>query len=114
MDSSKVGLYKMRAHINDLLKNYKEGITDYDKAIMQTPNDIDLYNNRGTLKGKANDLEGAIRDFSESIRLNPEMGLAYYNRGICESVLQRRTEACADWQKAFELGYAQAEKDLCK
>lgn len=114
LDSTKMGIYKMRAHVNDLLKNYKDGIADYDKAIMQTPNDADLFNDRGTLKGKANDLEGAIKDFSEAIQLSPEMGLAYYNRGICESLLQRKTEACADWQKAFDLGYGEAEKNLCK
>ena len=45
------------------------------------PQLAEAYNNRGTLRGRKGDLDGAVADFDETIRLNPRNANAYTNRG---------------------------------
>src|SRR3984893_2762380 len=40
------------------------------------------YNNRGNARRKKGDLDGAIKDYAEAIRLKPDFALAYNNRGV--------------------------------
>jgi tetratricopeptide (TPR) repeat protein len=40
------------------------------------------YNNRGVARSDKGDLDGAIKDYAEAIRLKPDFALAYYNRGL--------------------------------
>jgi tetratricopeptide (TPR) repeat protein len=40
------------------------------------------YNNRGNARRKKGDLDGAIMDYAEAIRLKPDFALAYNNRGV--------------------------------
>ena len=51
----------------------------------------------------------AIEDFNKSIELNPNYGLAYSRRGSAKFNLNNKTGACADWNKAVELGYDKAQ-----
>ena len=48
---------------------------------------------------------GAIQDFGEAIRLDPQDAKAYYNRGLMYEALGKSTEAEQDFAKAKELGY---------
>jgi Flp pilus assembly protein TadD len=50
-------------------------------------------------------LDWAITDFTESIRLNPKDAKAYYNRGVIYGKKGEPDKAEADYAKAKELGY---------
>ena len=49
------------------------------------------------------DLAGAIRDFDEALRLNPELAGAYANRGTAYISLGNRQQAEKDWRMALKL-----------
>src|SRR5262245_61805498 len=47
-------------------------IASYDKAIEKQPTNASLYDRRGWAYGTGGDLEKAIADFTQAIRLNPQ------------------------------------------
>jgi len=59
---------------------------------------------RGVTYFDRGDLEAAIADFNETIRLNPRFGPAFYQRGIARERQSRLVEAAADLRTARDLG----------
>ena len=51
------------------------------------------------------ELDEAVADYTEAIRLNPRLAMAYYNRGISYAKKGDQAKAEADFAKARELGY---------
>jgi tetratricopeptide (TPR) repeat protein len=96
-------------------KKFKESIAYYNKSISLTPNDAELYFNRGAAKGMLMDNEGSIKDYDKAIELKPGYTAAYANRGVAKINLmttkgniqptkEQTTDACADLKKARQLG----------
>jgi tetratricopeptide (TPR) repeat protein len=99
---------------------YKAGefelsIKNYDKLILLTPEDAEVYFNRGVSKGMIMDRQGSIKDYDKAIELNPDYKEAYANRGVAKINLlttggnikptkEQTKDACADLQKAKQLG----------
>jgi serine/threonine protein kinase/regulator of sirC expression with transglutaminase-like and TPR domain len=74
-------------------------------ASTPTPSNDELANvalDRGTFAQMKGDLQTAIADYSEAIRLKPDW-LAYYNRAQCYEALGKKVEAKRDREKAEEL-----------
>ena len=70
--------YYIKEHKGD----YKGAIEDYTKAIELTNNEMLLaysYNNRGLAKFKMNNLDSALEDIEQSIKLYPENSYAFKN-----------------------------------
>jgi tetratricopeptide (TPR) repeat protein len=87
------------------LKNYKDALKQYNKAI-----DLDAYNGeafagRGLVKYFLKDYKGAIEDFNASIVLIPDFAEVYDWRGIAKGELDDKVGACEDWNQAFVLGF---------
>jgi tetratricopeptide (TPR) repeat protein len=64
---------------------------------------VHAYNNRGnayTLKG---DYDLAIKDYDESIKVNPKDSKAFYNRGLAYNRKGERDRAIADLDEAIKL-----------
>ena len=94
---------------------YDESIKYYDKIIELTPNDPELYFNRGAAEGMLMNSEGSIKDYDKAIVLKPDYKEAYANRGVAKINLltkkgniqptkEQTTDACADLKKAKQLG----------
>ena len=100
---------------------YKKGqfelsVSFYDKLILLTPGDYELYFNRGAAKDMIMDSQGSIKDYDKAIELKPDYKEAYANRGVAKINLLRRTkgnlfptkeqtkDACSDLKKAKQLG----------
>ncbi|MEG4456650.1 tetratricopeptide repeat protein [Microcoleus sp. N9_A1] len=63
----------------------------------------DLFNS-GLAKSEAGDIEGAIADYTEAIRLNPNYAKAHNKRGIIRGRnLQDYPAAKADFDRAIEI-----------
>ena len=68
--------------------------------------DVDVsigYFFRGNILDLSRDYQGAIKDFSEAIKFNPDYTMAYNNRGIIKGSLQDFEGALEDFNKAVEL-----------
>ena len=62
-----------------------------------------LYNNRGIGHQKKNDLDAAIADFAEAIKLNGRSAFAFNNRGNAYRNQHKEGEALEDFAKAIEI-----------
>lgn len=102
-------------------KQYPEAIADYTQAITLTKNKpTDLlhlyYFNRGNSWLKLRNYQKAKDDYDHALTLQPYHQASYANRGMANYNLKNSKGACADWQKAYELGYtnaAQYQKKFC-
>ena len=97
------------------LRKYKEAITDYTKAATLTPNDAQIYAYRGRAYFEMGDSIKAMNDYDKSIALDNKFAYAYYNRGLIKYTKFKDFEsACADFEKAADLGDEQAKDILAK
>jgi tetratricopeptide (TPR) repeat protein len=98
-----------------LQAKYEQSIKYYDKLILLTPKDAELYFNRGAAKDMIMDSPGSIKDYDLAILYSPEYKEAYANRGVAKINLLRlkgdikltkkqTTDACQDLKKAKQLG----------
>ena len=64
------------------------------------------YVNRGSAYGRLGQLEPAIRDLNEAIRLEPQLAEAYAIRAIAYSLLGDDARSQQDSDRAVELGFS--------
>ena len=63
----------------------------------------DTYFRRGYAKAELGDYRGAIADYTEVIRLQPDMASAHYNRGVVKAELGDYRGAIADYTEVIRL-----------
>ena len=68
-----------------------------------SPKDGEDYTNRGVDKYKSGDKQGAIADYNEAIRLNPNLAQAYINRGVAKFESGDKQGAITDYNEAIRL-----------
>ena len=71
--------------------------------IALTPNFAEAYLNLGIALADQLDLEGALVQFSEAVRLKPDSSTAHYNKGRSLFDLRRNEEAKAELETAVRL-----------
>jgi tetratricopeptide (TPR) repeat protein len=57
----------------------------------------------GEKENHSKNMNAAIKDWTETINLQPNYSLAYYNRGLAHSALDNREEAIKDYTQAIEI-----------
>ena len=62
-----------------------------------------VLTNRATSRQLTNDFEGALRDYSEAIEINPERANAYNGRCWAYAMLRRPQQALADCDESLRL-----------
>lgn len=95
--------------------NFQKAIAEYSLAIkyaQKNGEDFGLvyayYQNRASCYLKINECSKSIPDFTYALKLNPDNGAIYANRGIAYYKTGKKTEACKDWRKAQSLGIQSA------
>jgi tetratricopeptide (TPR) repeat protein len=68
------------------------------------------YVNRGVLKMRRLDWVGATKDFDDALRLSPNMGEAYVNRGAVAIGQHRYVDSLPDLNKGLALGVEEPAK----
>ncbi|MCC6690317.1 MAG: tetratricopeptide repeat protein, partial [Bacteroidia bacterium] len=58
--------YVSRGSAKNKLKNFKEALLDFDRALQLKPDDCEAYNNRGWAKKGLGDEDGACKDWHYS------------------------------------------------
>jgi tetratricopeptide (TPR) repeat protein len=69
------------------------------------------YNNRGLARYRLGDKQGAVADYNQALRIDPNHVNAYYNRGLARRGLGDKQGAIQDFQKAADLYQKQGDKD---
>ncbi len=96
--------YRLRAGIAAERKQWQVGIESLTKAIgLETPASPELYANRGIMHYQANNLRGAMADYSSALELDPKNKISLHNRALLRQFVGERTQAIGDWDKLIEL-----------
>ncbi|MBP5973602.1 tetratricopeptide repeat protein [Brasilonema sp. CT11] len=90
--------------------NTQPDMAKYDQAILQHPNDVKTYFDRGNARFAQQDFQGAIADYTEIIRLQPNNPKGYANRGLTRKNLGDKQGALADLSVAMRLFKAQGDQ----
>ena len=115
--------YFLRGNARSAIKEYADAIQDYTSATRHKNRtfldfgldrhiEIELGNpflymvifNRANAEAELDDFEGALSDYSESIRLHPDSAESFFNRGNTRMDLYKFEEAVGDYDRAFSLG----------
>jgi len=103
----------------DGLGQYRRAIEALDKAIelgqlrrelvyvlkaAQLNLGLPVYGNPGNSYGNLGQLQRTMEDHDEAIRLDPRFALAYYNRALAYTYLDKDSEAQRDVERATEPG----------
>jgi tetratricopeptide (TPR) repeat protein len=90
-----------------------KSISDFEKSLTFPLNDYDrnrvnyglqiAYNNRAYEAYVSKDYEGALKDYSREIEMNPGDANAYYNRGSIKKELRDYAGAIADFNKVITI-----------
>ncbi|WP_137669243.1 tetratricopeptide repeat-containing S1 family peptidase, partial [Sphaerospermopsis reniformis] len=73
-------LYNEKWGVLGALKKYREAEAAINKAIELSPRAA-FYNNRGVIRDELGDKQGAIDDYNQAIKINPNYANAYIGRG---------------------------------
>ncbi len=84
--------------------DYETILADLDKTLSLSPTNVYAYFNRGIICGQRGELTEAISCYSHAIDIKPDLGEAYYNRGITYLRLGNKSQGMTDLSKAGELG----------
>ncbi len=83
--------------------NFKQAISDFNKALEINPALAAPYHNRGMSYVGIEDYDNALSDFTKAIEINPTDAGAYNNRGNIYSAKGNFREALLDYSRAIEL-----------
>jgi tetratricopeptide (TPR) repeat protein len=89
--------------------NWEAAFVAFDDAVTEQPSGA-AYNNRGAVRMRRGDVDGAIDDFTRGLALTPGDADLFYNRGNAYAARGRYREAFADYNQAGALAplYAKA------
>jgi tetratricopeptide (TPR) repeat protein len=93
--------YMIRGGIFVDLKDYHQGIKDYDKVIELWPKDSYAYVKRGEAYDAMGNSERAIKDYDKAIEADPRSARAYAHRGSVYAALGDAQQAIKDFDKAI-------------
>ena len=101
----------IRARVSDQVSHtydYTDAISDMEQAAATIPDFPYFYYNLGNLYCLSSQLVKSIENYDKAIRLYPQMGDAYFNRGLVLIYLKDKEKGCIDLSKAGELGVGDA------
>src|SRR5262249_29628945 len=105
LNDSYLEAYNERGHVRNALRDFEGSIADYTKAIELKPDNARLYVNRATIQIRKPmpDLDAALQDLEEAVRLDGTMAEAYSTRGNLWCARKEFPKAIADYDRAIEL-----------
>jgi tetratricopeptide (TPR) repeat protein len=97
--------YMQRGRARFNAGDYQGAYADYDKAIMQQPNDYFSYIGRGTMNSTQGKSQAALEDFNQAIRFipaaSPYKPIIYLSRGLVLFGNKDLNGAITDWTSAL-------------
>jgi len=95
-------------------KQYEEAKDAYRKAVLHNREYSNAYFAIGYILMQQDSFEKAYRQFDLVTKLEPTNAKAYYNRGLCNELMGKNTEASEDYKQAltFDNRYKEASDAL--
>jgi tetratricopeptide (TPR) repeat protein len=109
-------LYQYRGLYEYYLGDKKAALSDFDQAIKLNPGNIEALYHSGLLYGEMSDYTKAVERLTKTIEADKNYKSAYLYRGVYNFNNEKIDLACADFNKAKELGETSAQKyikDYC-
>ena len=106
-----------RARVSDRVArtyDYSDAIADIREALSILPDIPYLYFDLGNLECLSSHFVEALDNYDMAIKLYPNMGDAYYNRGLVLIYLKDKEKGCIDLSRAGELGVADSYSVISK
>ena len=100
-----------RARVSDRVDrtyDYSEAIADIMEAAEILPDIPYLYFNLGNLYCLSSQFVSSLENYDKAIKLYPQMGDAFFNRGLVLIYLKDKEKGCIDLSRAGELGVPEA------
>lgn len=106
-------LYAKAMHLQNK-EIYEPAKEQYHDIIRRDPQYADALFAMGFILLQQDSLEKARRQFDLVTKVEPNNAKAYYNRGLCSEMLNRKAEAANDYEQAltFNQNMAQAKEGL--
>lgn len=86
LDSTLTGVYFLRGYNFYLLKNYREAIKDFTKAISLKPDYFEAWYYRSKARQARGDMIGSLSDLNQSRHINPVNTTFLVAKGIFTSI----------------------------
>jgi tetratricopeptide (TPR) repeat protein len=83
--------------------DFREAISNFNKAIDVNPEFVVAYLNRGYSYSRRGEFDKAIADYTKAIELNPRYAVAYHNRGFVYRRMGEYDRAILDFTKSIEI-----------
>jgi tetratricopeptide (TPR) repeat protein len=96
-------IYSDRGVAKWRMKQTKEAIDDFNRAIELSPEIATAYNNRGNVLMDLGHPNEALKDFDRAITLSPSYGVAYNNQGNAYAAMHQYNEAFHAFRRATAL-----------
>jgi Tfp pilus assembly protein PilF len=90
----------VRTHVQSAV--WHDSLTLWTHAVHTAPGDF-AYHNRGQARHLAGDIDGALADYDQALRLAPERAKVYANRGMARQAKGDLDGALADFDQAIRL-----------
>lgn|SRR3989339_2040117 len=84
-------------------REYKKAIVDFNKVLESSPQNSEVFNNRGFCYFCIGDYINAMSDYNKSIKLNPKSIYSYMNRGYGYQKMGAYEKAILDYSKVIKL-----------
>ena len=106
-----------RARVSDRVArtyDYSDAIADIREALAILPDIPYLYFDLGNLECLSSRFVEALENYDMAIKLHPNMGDAYFNRGLVLIYLKDKEKGCIDLSRAGELGVVDSYSVISK
>jgi len=90
-------IQNIESRINEEKLRHKQGARNISNESITLPHHAFAYIARGNKKGTSGNYQGALVEYSEAIRINPQIAEAYIYRGIVNSLLEDHNGAIKDF-----------------
>jgi tetratricopeptide (TPR) repeat protein len=97
------GFYDLRIEVYMHFGKYKEAKNDADAILKQMPNQLKAIIALGTMELKNNNYANAIDYFNKALSIEPELAVAYVERGDAENSLKDYEGAQKDFLKSLSM-----------
>lgn len=91
-------------HQREEAEALQQVVADLDQVLKRSPKNVYAHFDKGNAYMLMNDYTGAISSFTKALEVKPDLGEAYYNRGLMYLRLGNKNLGIADLSKAGELG----------